>query len=279
MILTFACVAVQESNHSELGRLLFKQSFTHVAHFTGTGRFSSCESGQDLVAILSTMRAGETMSDDLWNALAARRIDPSQPLSSQQCLQHLHMYWGTMAWEQTARLQQLRAWQEARALGKKLYFLQAVDQAVVGTLTAEQAKQALQVLNMGNTGYLMGMCPLYIGMPVRTSANTEDVVLTRELPCTVRRIELHPLEVLPDSTPQCVVLKYLPLGVLVECEDPEYRGYSSPAGDAPPGHFWIRPLTTAQPWTLTLYEDKQKQVIKLKRRQAGVAFRNLSNGL
>ena len=97
-----------------------------------------------------------------------------------------------MAWEQTARLQQLRALQEARALGRKLYFLQAVDQAVVGTLTSEQAKQALQVLNMGKTGYLMGMCPLYIGMPVRTSANTEDVVLTRELACTVRRIELHP---------------------------------------------------------------------------------------
>ena len=38
-------------------------------------------------------------------------------------------------------------------------------------------------------------------------------------------------------------------------------------------------MKTAQPWTLTLYENKQKQVIKLKRRQAGLALANSLYGL
>ena len=150
----------------------------------------------------------------------------------------MQMHWGSMAWEQTARLQQVRALMEGQALGKTVYYAQAVDMPTGSdVLTEEHAKKALQVVNMGGTGYLMGMCPLYIGMPVRTSANVEDVVLTRQLACVVRRIELHPLEPMPDPTAACVILKYHPLAVLVECEDPEYRQYSSAAGGAPPGHF------------------------------------------
>ena len=256
----------QESNASELGRLLFKNSFTHVVHFTGTGRFLPSSSGQSLVSILSSMREGRRLSDDLWTALQARQLDLSHPFSVAERQAQLQMHWGSMAWEQTARLQQVRALMEAQASGKTLFYVQAVDMPTGSdVLTEDQAKKALQVVNMGSTGYLMGMCPLYIGMPVRTSANVEDVVLTRELACVVRRIELHPLEPIPDPTAACVILRYHPLAVLVECGDPEYKQYSSAAGGAPPGHFWIRPMTSATPWVLRL--DKNLKV-SVKRRQA-----------
>lgn len=256
----------QESNVSELGRLLFKNSFTHVVHFTGTGRFLPSSSGQSLVSILTSMREGRPLSEDLWTALQARQVNLSHPFSTEERQKQLQMHWGSMAWEQTARLQQVRALMEGQALGKTVYYAQAVDMPTGSdVLTEEHAKKALQVVNMGGTGYLMGMCPLYIGMPVRTSANVEDVVLTRELACVVRRIELHPLEPMPDPTAACVILKYHPLAVLVECEDPEYRQYSSAAGGAPPGHFWIRPMTAATPWVLRL---EKNQKVSLKRRQA-----------
>ena len=65
----------QESNVSELGRLLFKNSFTHVVHFTGTGRFLPSSSGQSLVSILTSMREGRPLSEDLWTALQARQVE------------------------------------------------------------------------------------------------------------------------------------------------------------------------------------------------------------
>ena len=47
-----------DTNASELGRLLFKYSTQRVVYFTGTGRFSDCASGQQLVQLLSHMRQG-----------------------------------------------------------------------------------------------------------------------------------------------------------------------------------------------------------------------------
>ena len=159
----------QESNVSELGRLLFKNSFTHVVHFTGTGRFLPSSSGQSLVSILTSMREGRRLSDDLWTALQARQVNLSHQFSTEERQKQLQMHWGSMAWEQTARLQQVRALMEGQALGKTVYYAQAVDMPTGSdVLTEEQAKKALQVVNMGGTGYLMGMCPLYIGMPVRS---------------------------------------------------------------------------------------------------------------
>ena len=151
----------QESNVSELGRLLFKNSFTHVVHFTGTGRFLPSSSGQSLVSILTSMREGRPLSEDLWTALQARQVNLSHPFSTEERQKQLQMHWGSMAWEQTARLQQVRALMEGQALGKTVYYAQAVDMPTGSdVLTEEHAKKALQVVNMGGTGYLMGMCPL-----------------------------------------------------------------------------------------------------------------------
>ena len=155
-----------ESNVSELGRLMFKYSIQHVVHFTGTGRFSTCQSGKDLVAILEHMRAGTAMPDALWGSLQSRELRP-RDLSSNDDLQQRFFgaHWGAFAWDQVARLQQIRAGHEAAAAGQTLYYVQAVDQATEPEpLSPAESQAALQVVNMGTSGYLMGMVPLFLGM-------------------------------------------------------------------------------------------------------------------
>ena len=57
-------------------------------------------------------------------------------------------------------------------------------------------------------------------------------MLSRELPVIVRSIKL----------PGCgrAVLRYQPLAVLVQVDDPEYRSIQLPDGSAPQGHVWLR---------------------------------------
>ncbi|CAK9040128.1 Uncharacterized protein SCF082_LOCUS23397 [Durusdinium trenchii] len=120
----------QASNAAELGRLLFKNSMGIVVHFTGTGRFSSCASGQALVAILQHMRQGTAMTDALWAQLQSRVYEVQQLQDLQTAPSRrafLRAYWGALAWEQVARLQQLRAVLEAEDAGERLYFVQAID--------------------------------------------------------------------------------------------------------------------------------------------------------
>ena len=68
-----------------------------------------------------------------------------------------------------------------------------------GTFSPEDAKSALKVVNMTKTNYLMGMCPLFIGMEVRLSCVVQEPLLTREVPGIIRRIALHPKEVIPPD--------------------------------------------------------------------------------
>ncbi|CAE7222568.1 hypothetical protein AK812_SmicGene41034 [Symbiodinium microadriaticum] len=227
-----------ESNVSELGRLMFKYSIQHVVHFTGTGRFSTCQSGKDLVAILEHMRAGTAMPDALWGSLQSRELRP-RDLSSNDDLQQRFFgaHWGAFAWDQVARLQQIRAGHEAAAAGQTLYYVQAVDQATEPEpLSPAESQAALQVVNMGTSGYLMGMVPLFLGMQASL----------RSCLCAA-----------------AVVLRYLPQAVLVEVEDEEYKQFRVPEGGLPAGHFLIEPLTSP-PWKFKL--DTRK--ISVKRRQA-----------
>ena len=260
----------QASNAAELGRLLFKNSMGIVVHFTGTGRFSSCASGQALVAILQHMRQGTAMTDALWAQLQSRVYEVQQQQDLQTAPSRgvfLRAYWGALAWEQVARLQQLRAVLEAEDAGERLYFVQAIDKPTGdAALSSAQVSAALQHLNMTKTGYLIGMCPLFLGMEVRISRILPEPLLTRELPCIVRRIELHPKE--PPTPPgaACVVLQYQPLGVLVEVADSDYGQFQVPGDDVPKGHFYVRPVFNKQ--SAWVFEVAPKQKLRLVRKQA-----------
>ena len=255
-----------ESNMSELGRLLFKNTLQHVVHFTGTGRFLDNQSGRDLVTVLRSMRTGVSMPDDVWERLAAREVDAGDLQSNQQLRQRfLSAHWGAFSWEQVGRLQQIRAGYEALNAQQTIYYVQAVDTATDGrTLTREETEAALKQVNMNTTGYLLGMLPLYVGMPARISAILSTRGLSRELPCIVKQIVLHPREPKPPPNSLSVVLRCQPLAVVVEVEDPEYKKFHVPGSELSPGQFLLQPKTSE---SFALKYDGQ--TIRLKRRQAG----------
>ena len=272
----FPTPQVAESNAAELGRLLFKNCIQHVVHFTGTGRFSACASGAALVDILCSMREGRILPDELWSQLQARVVDLDALSSNGATINKiLAAHWGALAWEQIARLQHLRVQLEAKRTKRTVFYSQAIDlPAGPGTFSPEDAKSALKVVNMTKTNYLMGMCPLFIGMEVRLSCVVQEPLLTREVPGIIRRIALHPKEVIPPDIGASAVhiLKYQPLGVLVEVDDPEYGKYTSGDGDTPSKHFWIEPIVPKQPWQFMI---APKQSISLKRRQLPLAPRSV----
>lgn len=261
------------SNASELGRLLFKNSLGKVVHFTGTGRFSDCTSGKQLVALLSSVRNGTEIPDALWDALQERKFEVGSHKTLDLKKQLLLAHWGGFAWEVVARLQQLRAALEAKKANKMLYLIQAIDRPTGGqALSKEQTLSALQVVNMTNTGYLIGMCPVFEGMQARITCILKEPMLTRELPVTIRQVQLHPREQGIAGDEGFQVLQYQPLAILVEIDDPEYRNYKVPGCDAPAGHFYLRAVTCEGSWSLQI---GHKQYIKIVRKQFPLAPRNV----
>jgi hypothetical protein len=120
-----------ESTAAELGRYIFRDSITRVAHFSGTGRFSSCSHGQDLVCLLKHMRLATPMPDDLWARLQQQIVDPNCSTGNRMLQEpFINGHEGALQWEIVARLQQARAVRDARLARAKMYYSQAVDSTV-----------------------------------------------------------------------------------------------------------------------------------------------------
>ena len=265
--------AQHTSNAAELGRLMFKNSLQRVVHFTGSGRFSDCPSGRQLVEILTSMREGKEMSDTLWAALEARALSQEELQAEELRQRLLDAHWGGLAWEQVARLQHVRVGLEGKALKKKVYFVQAIDRATgPNELTKEQSMTALQIVNMTKTHYLMGGCPLYEGMPCRISCILDAPLLNRELPVIVRSIKLHPREPAIAEDAGCVVLQYQPVAVLVEIDDDSYKNIQLPGDLAPRGHVLLRAVASDKAWSLQV---APKQSIPVIRKQIPLAPRSV----
>ena len=103
---------------------------------------------------------------------------------------------------------------------------------------------ALQIVNMTKTHYLIGICPLYEGMPCRISCILDAPLLNRELPVIVRSIKLHPSEPAIADNCGCVVLRYQPVAVLVEIDDPNYKNIQVSGDVAPKGHVLLRAVAS-----------------------------------
>ena len=255
--------AQHTSNAAELGRMLFKNSLQRVVHFTGSGRFSTCSSGQQLVEILLAMREGKKMSDALWAALEARSSGILKLQADELRGRSLDAHWGGLAWEQVARLQHVRVGLEAKEMKKTVYLVQAIDRATgPNELTREQSISALQILNMTKTHYLMGICPPYEGMAARISCILDVPLLNRELPVIVRSVKLHPKEPAIPEDCGCVVLRYQPVAVLVEIDDPNYKNFQLPGGLAPRGHVLLRAVASDKAWSLQVAPKQHVPVIR-----------------
>ena len=236
------------------------ESITGVAMFTDTSRLSECPSGRMVVEILSCMRVGRNMSDATWEALKARRLrtDLRDPRLDEERFQNGHE--GGFIWEVVGRLQQLRAIQDAKVAGARLFYVQAVDcpGQAAHEFSRADAMAVLKDLNMTRSGYMLGMCPLFIGMRVRITQQVEVPLLVREVKGVIRNFQPHPREHCywqHDGSSEPVLLRYLPAAIIVELDDKELRQHTFLKG-FPPGYVAIPPQQ--QTWTWKQYVEVEE---------------------
>ena len=158
------------------GHRAFWHGLSHVVFFHKTHRFvdTTCDPPTPcpiLPRLFEYMRSpgGKRMPDDLWQAIQRSRVtDPNDARLRQPRLQA--GYEMAILWDAVYRLMQYRAVREARSAGQMLMYVQAVDVARKVELPRVQYIRALQVVNVSNTGKLMSMLPLFLGMRVRLTA-------------------------------------------------------------------------------------------------------------
>ena len=98
------------------------------------------------------------MPQYLWSALQAMKCKPGDARLNEQ--RRKDGYEMAIVWEAVGRLMQYRAHREAREKSEMLMYNQAIDVCRSEKLESKDFRRALQVVNMTNTGKLMGMLPL-----------------------------------------------------------------------------------------------------------------------
>ena len=147
---------------------------------------------------------------------------------------------------------QYRAMRDAASAGRMLIYSQAIDASTKKPLDRAEYRRALQVVNMTNTGKLLGMCPLFVGMRVRLNAKlSAKHGVVHDAVGTVVDIKFHEKEDLswqqePDHPARKaghVVLRYLPKAVLVKFDhladqDVGFEGRPGVVAVEPHGNSW-----------------------------------------
>ena len=124
---------------------------------------------------LETMRKGAKFTADQKKTVRSWEVRPGRTGKKDPRLAHEHIKEGyemAIGWEAVHRQMQYRAMREAREKGQMLLYVQAVDLPQHYCQPGQEGRrrehmQMLQVPNVNNTGHLIGMCPLFIGMRVR----------------------------------------------------------------------------------------------------------------
>ena len=81
-------------------------------------------------------------------------------------------------------------------------------------------------------------------------------------PVIVRSVKLHPKEPAIEDDCGCVVLKYQPVAVLVEIDDPNYKNIQLPGDLAPRGHVLLRAVASDKAWNLQVCPKQHVPVIR-----------------
>jgi ASC-1-like (ASCH) protein len=265
------------------GQRIFANSITHAVFLRETHRFKTWnaelakyEECPVLPRLLEYMRNpdGRQLPSAVASAFkqweVKRRNDPRR--SRREMLEGYEM---GIAWHAVARMMQYRALREASAQKRILVYVQAVDTCTQQRLDASQYRKALQVVNMTDTGKLMGMCPLFVGMKVRLNAKlSAKHGLVHDAPGEVVGFQFDPREDLAWQQPGHtaskvghVVLKYLPKAVYVKFKDVDVNsGF---------GHGVVAVEPCLAGWDFKTHEQLTGQrlpkPLKMRRRQIPLA--------
>jgi len=202
------------SRAAQRGRHMF-QRIKNVHILQGGKRFVD----DDLPMLLNCMRAGRPIPEELWKKVLEQRIRVDGPDDRLNKPEVLNGDECGIAWQTVSRWMMARAKRDAKRAKQVLYVVPAID---VHSGTASRAlnnavrEALLRHPNAMETGKMMGMCPLHIGMRIRLSTNLyPNLGLVPETECTIVRIDLDE-EIPPDQ--DVVILKRHPLAVYVQLD-------------------------------------------------------------
>ena len=218
------------------GRRLF-QRVQNVHRFNGTRRFLP---NDPLIRILQAYRTGSGLSDADWALLQDRTLTSPSQLETDD---YANGFCGGFVWEIVGRLIQLKAVRAAKKAGAPIWYVQRIDVAerLANPLTPEDLRECLEHLSLTDTGKLLGLCPLFVGMRGRITTAVFPPYLVQGVSFTIEHIVLHPLEPPPPEPKlpgEPYLLKYMPLGVFVRLDTTPF--------DTPP--LQTRKDETREPW-------------------------------
>ena len=192
--------------HVRNGQRIFLDGVTHAMFLYETHRFVDRKNHNRpcrfMPGFLETMRKGAKFTADQKKTVKSWEVRPGRTGKKDPRLAHEHIkdgYEMAIGWEAVHRQMQYRAMREAREQGQMLLYVQAVDlPAHPRSYEEKDYKGMLQVPNVNNTGHLIGMCPLFIGMRVRLTVKlSAKYGIVQDAVGVVRGVRFHPDE-FPD---------------------------------------------------------------------------------
>eukprot|EP00435_Cladocopium_sp_Y103_P072169 s366_g39.t1 len=234
-------------NVDQHGYAVLRSFLGDVVLFRGSHRFKQ---GDPLAELLETMRVvgGRPLSEKLkamekqiYNPTAGHpdpRLDSNFKMVDESGKQvgldgfFARSVFSAVNWDQVARLQQLVAFESARAANRLLYYVQAVDLVHQSEFSRDQSilRDILRVTSMASkTGNLMSFLPLHEGLKVKVTKKLLPPEIVQECPAEIVAIQFHPEErfgvprgpaggVVPGPKHRCwesgyVLLNHLPVSI------------------------------------------------------------------
>ena len=192
-----------------------------------------------LLEVLNAMRTpgGKRISQESWQALVKTQIHSSssaaqpagtrnpvaEPLQYDQRLREARgWYESAYEWRIVSYAMHTQAKLDAHDAGQVLFYVPAVDRPAA-PLSKEDVDEMRAEPNIGSTGKMLGLLPLFVGIEVILTETLLPPRYVRGAPGKVVGIELHPMEPLVEGRTSIVsdgvvLLHYMPKCVYIQME-------------------------------------------------------------
>ena len=237
----------QQSYEFQQGRKLL-MDMEHVIDFVQMQRFTD----PLLVEVLAAMRTpgGRKISNEAWQAIVATKIQ--QNGQDDRLKDARHWYECAYEWRIVSYAMHAHARLNARAAGKVLYYIPAIDVPAV-RMSKKDFDDMRALPNLNTTSKLPGILAIYIGMEMILEEFFLPPHIVRGTPVKVVDIELHDAEPKINGRPSiashgCVVLTYMPKCIYVRLDNGCKTIFlNTEAGASQPGCIDLQGVLAVQP--------------------------------
>ena len=200
----------------EQGRKLLAD-MEHVIHFEQMQRFND----PLLVEVLEAMRTpdGKKITCKAWDAIRKTQVVDND----KRLLDTKGWYECAYEWRYVSFAMHIHAKLDARAQGKILFYIPAVDRVSTAGFGRKDFDAMRAEPNIGRTGKLVSVLPVFEGMEMKLGDTFLPPKWVRDCPCTVVGIEFHTKEAPIEgresiATDGCILLHYMPQCIYVRLE-------------------------------------------------------------